>query len=437
MRRSLVPILCLAVLAANGCAKAPKAPPLKSGASGHIVIGPYVQPAEKDGDITKNLRFVWWTDVSGPATIEYRGKNGQHGATLPGDETAMEGLYRHTATLIAADSLVEMEAHATVTVDGKVFTSPIRRITMPGARTDRAFRFAALGDTGAGTDAQKRVVEQVMKRKPELLVITGDVVYDTGEFKEYRSRFFPYYGDLMETVPILPALGNHDVGNPDHLGRPYREVWTPPLNWAPPADSKTVYTILKRRANKGEGPLPRDQWSARNYSVTTRRCYFLCLDSTADHDTMRDLIVPWAQKDLAAAKAAGAVWFIAYWHHPPYTRGGYRDNSLQWGDIRELFVPLVKTAGVQFVLNGHDHNYQHMRKDGVNYIVTGAGGARLYPVVKDYSANDQPPLLGSNDQVRSFTMFEMSADTNTMSVRQIDENGRQLDAFAVQRQQIP
>jgi hypothetical protein len=105
------------------------------------------------------------------------------------------------------------------------------------------------------------------------------------------------------------------------------------------------------------------------------------------------------------------------------------DNSNQFQDIRDLFLPVLKAAGVQLILNGHDHGYQHMKKDGVDYIVTGGGGAKLYKIDPDYVGNDQPPLLGWNDKDHSFTLFEQSPDGKTLSVRQIDEYGKEIDAF--------
>ena len=429
MNRTMLLVLSTAILATGGCAREAQAPPLKPGAVGHIVIGPYVQPA--DGPLDEKLRVVWWTDEPGPAQLQYRAKGAKGFGTSLADDKLLEGLHRHVAAVSDTDNVGSIDVMAEVTVGSERYSSSIIRLNFPGSDEGKAFRFAALGDTGAGTAAEKKIVQQLMGRNPELLVITGDVVYDSGEFTEYKKRFFPYYGDLMETVPILPVMGNHDTGNPAHMGRPFCEVWTPPANMATLAGHNPPYTVLKRRANNGAGPVSDDQQAIRNFSTDARDCHFVGLDSTADHDTIRDFIVPWLKDDLAKAKKNGAKWIIAFWHHPPYTHGGYRDNSLQWGDIRELILPVIRKAGVQLVLNGHDHGYQHMKKDGIDYIVTGGGGARLYPIVKDYTANGQPPLLASEDKLHSFTLFEASADGQKMNVRQIDENGRQLDAFSL------
>jgi tartrate-resistant acid phosphatase type 5 len=39
----------------------------------------------------------------------------------------------------------------------------------------------------------------------------------------------------------------------------------------------------------------------------------------------------------------------------------------------EALLPLFARAGVRVVLNGHEHNFQHSRHDGIDYFVSGAG----------------------------------------------------------------
>jgi len=39
----------------------------------------------------------------------------------------------------------------------------------------------------------------------------------------------------------------------------------------------------------------------------------------------------------------------------------------------ERLIPLFERAGVRVVLNGHEHNFQHSRHNGIDYFITGAG----------------------------------------------------------------
>lgn len=400
------------------------APTLTRGAEGHVVLGPYVQPA--GAEMWSSLNFVWWSDAPGEGLLEWTGAGGKTGGQAPSQQQPYEGWVRHTARIDRPDGVSAVRVLAHVTVDGRRFSAPVREVRFaPGP--GEPLRVAAVGDTGAGTENQRRIVEQITKANPHVLLITGDVAYDRGNWTDYRHRFFPYYGALMATTPFLPALGNHDVGNPAHMGQPFRMVWTPPDNFRPPADAGP-YSLMRARGNRTQGPVPEGQATLRNYSADAGYSHFLCLDATADRDTMEQQIVPWARKDLADAKRRGRKWLIVFWHHPPYTRGAYRDNSLQWKDIRDLYVPMLREAGAHLVLLGHDHNFQRMEKDGITYIVTGAGGARLHPVHPDYDKAGQPPLKAYNNSIHSFTVIEQSADGNSLTVRQVDKNGRELDA---------
>ncbi|HEY2636536.1 MAG TPA: metallophosphoesterase, partial [Solirubrobacteraceae bacterium] len=56
-----------------------------------------------------------------------------------------------------------------------------------------AHRVAIIGDIAAGTSAASKVAWRIGQEKPDLLVITGDIVYSRGRISEYATRFFPVY----------------------------------------------------------------------------------------------------------------------------------------------------------------------------------------------------------------------------------------------------
>ena len=68
----------------------------------------------------------------------------------------------------------------------------------------------------------------------------------------------------------------------------------------------------------------------------------------------------WLEADLMATDAD---WVIAYWHHPPYTKGSHdSDNPFDSGgrmkQMRENFLPLLELHGVDLQLTGHSHSYE-------------------------------------------------------------------------------
>jgi hypothetical protein len=64
----------------------------------------------------------------------------------------------------------------------------------------------------------------------------------------------------------------------------------------------------------------------------------------------------WLRKDLAANRRD---WTIAFWHHPPYSKG-FHDSDLEDAmiEMRQVFVPILEEGGADLVLCGHSHAYE-------------------------------------------------------------------------------
>jgi len=87
----------------------------------------------------------------------------------------------------------------------------------------------------------------------------------------------------------------------------------------------------------------------------------------------------WMEADLRDAQSADFRFVFA--HHPPETAVKRRQGeNKQMTALEPIFEKYNVSAG----FFGHDHNYQHYVKNGVNYFTTGGGGAPLYDV-------DTPP----------------------------------------------
>src|SRR6185369_15144595 len=53
----------------------------------------------------------------------------------------------------------------------------------------------------------------------------------------------------------------------------------------------------------------------------------------------------------------------AYWHHPPYSKGGHdsdddKDGESRSREMRENILPVLENGGVDLVLCGHSHTYE-------------------------------------------------------------------------------
>ncbi|RDC61838.1 hypothetical protein AHMF7616_00427 [Adhaeribacter pallidiroseus] len=102
------------------------------------------------------------------------------------------------------------------------------------------------------------------------------------------------------------------------------------------------------------------------YSFDLGNVHFISLDSYGkDEKGMRlyeqqSAQVAWLKKDLEANK--NKEWVVAYWHHPPYTKGSHdSDTEDLLVNIREQFNQVIEDYGVDLVLCGHSHVYERSR----------------------------------------------------------------------------
>lgn len=228
---------------------------------------------------------------------------------------------------------------------GNPLTDWIRFKTFPEGGNAQ-FSFAVLGDSGTASVYQKQVAEQMAKHHPDFVLHTGDVIYHAKSDTDFDLKFFSIYRLLAEHVPFFPTLGNHDTAF--HGGQPYLENFYLPQN------------------SPGQG---------RYYSFTCAQAHFDALDSNEPIGPGSPQYA-WFKQDLKNSKEPVK---IVYFHHPPYS-SGFHGSTLK---IRKALAPLFKQFHVVLVFNGHDHDYERtIPMDGTTYIVTGGGGARLYPALE-------------------------------------------------------
>jgi 3',5'-cyclic AMP phosphodiesterase CpdA len=84
----------------------------------------------------------------------------------------------------------------------------------------------------------------------------------------------------------------------------------------------------------------------------------------------------WLDADLGAARQRGARVLLAMTHDGPFSRGLHGGNAVAQRD----YLPVLVRHRVTLLLSGHDHLYQRGQALGLDYVVTGGGGADLYPI---------------------------------------------------------
>jgi hypothetical protein len=190
-----------------------------------------------------------------------------------------------------------------------------------------------------------RVVAEIAAARPDLLVITGDCVFDGGSDAQWAA-----FDEL--TVPLraagiatVGAFGNHEYWRGRASGEEHLFPRFPldgGRHWFTVALGPLRVVVL----DSNEGALGPATWSAE---------------------------VRWYEDALARFDEDPEVrGVLVTFHHPPFT------NSTVTGDEahvqRSLFPAFARAHKTLAMLNGHVHSYERFVRGGKTYVVSGGGG---------------------------------------------------------------
>lgn len=245
----------------------------------------------------------------------------------------------------------------------------------------------AFGDAGT-CDAVQRGVANQMKtwsssHRVDALVEAGDDVYPDGDPSLFPCALDTPYASLRTTRPLWVALGNHDVQNgngPNQL----RYLGLPDLPYAK---------------------------SLKNVQI-------LFLD--ANHPDAAQAL--WLEDQLSAP---GPKLRIVVFHQPAYGCSEHGNTP----EVDQYWVPILERHKVALVINGHEHMYERfLSASGVTYLVTGGGGAQIYP--RYFPCSGVPPSQ-KWAVVNHFVGIEITG--NTLKLTSVSINGSVIDRGTITR----
>jgi hypothetical protein len=224
---------------------------------------------------------------------------------------------------------------------------------------DHALHVVAFGDFGTGDEHQKAVAAAIARRNAtdhyDMGITMGDNFYLCGIRSVRDSKWKHRWEDLYTPLgfPFYAALGNHDYGNPP--------IICPAQRGSP--DSEVAYT-----AHSTSWRMP-----ARYYSYKAGPVQFIAIDTEGWSDAQLE----WIKKTLADSAADPDVkWRVVYGHHPIFTSGVHL-NERRIGELRLKLLPVLRAAHVDLYICGHDHDMEHLRSQGMEFLICGGGGAKL------------------------------------------------------------
>jgi acid phosphatase type 7 len=227
-------------------------------------------------------------------------------------------------------------------------------------------------------EATAAIVDSVLKadsvaKVDDAVFTAGDHAYPNGSDRDFAECFTSSWGNPSRRIMkrIRPAAGNHEMNS--ELGAPY-------------------FRYFKDRAGKaGQGYYSYDlgEWHvvALNSEIVTNPRF------PGDERTAQET---WLRKDLQDHKK---LCTVAYFHRPLFSSGGHT------GDIRvQILWNILYEAGVDLVLNGHEHHYERFLPQtpagvldtlkGITQIIVGTGGADLTGIRTPVARNSVQRIQG-------------------------------------------
>ncbi|MBY0503203.1 MAG: metallophosphoesterase [Bryobacteraceae bacterium] len=407
-----------------------------------VTRDPYLQVSTPSTMVVR-----WRTDIPTDGRVRYGAAPGvfsfsaDHTSLTTEHEIKLTGLLPETRYYYSIGTIASPLAGGDTTY---FFT------TSPSTGAIRPYRVWVLGDPGTGSSQAKAVRDAYLNfsgpSRTDLWILLGDNAYWAGLDSEYQSGIFDVYGALLRNSVAWPAVGNHDTDdNPNPpLTIPYFNLFSFPTN----GEAGGVASGTKRY-----------------YSFDFGNIHFVVLDSMTSRRDAAGPMAAWLRNDLAATRQ---TWIVAYWHHPPSTKGTFdSDWATESVEMRQNIVPILEAANVDLVFTGHSHNYERsylidghygtaatftaaMKKDGGNGRLDGTGAYRkaglgghegtVY-VVAGSGSQISPQIYGVHPT--TFTMFNqlgsvvLDVNGNTLDVKFLRETGAVADYFSMQKGSVP
>jgi predicted phosphodiesterase len=219
------------------------------------------------------------------------------------------------------------------------FENQISKLGKGPTKSDGSFRYVVMGDNRSQPKLWSSIVKHIdrLVPKPAFVIHVGDIV-EKGYAQQYRDYYIPAV--LATDIPFFVAIGNHDDST-DSKAREYRYLF-------------------------GE--------KALNYYFDYGKARFIFTDNVTNVQKYKDTL-KWLDKTLIGTPDGYRKYVAA--HKPPKNIKKWSYHALGTQESKD-FTDLMGKHNVSEVYIGHIHAYSTARYNGINYTVSGGGGATLH-----------------------------------------------------------
>lgn len=290
-----------------------------------VVRGPYLQSGTPSSIVVR-----WRTDVASDSRVRYGTAPDQLNSTAQSllrtteHEVRITGLAPNTRYYYSIGT-------ALTTLAGGDDTHYF--YTSPTTGSEQPVRIWAFGDAQQGTLPNRLAARDAYYKfsagtRTDLMLLLGDNGGLLSSDADYTSVLFGVYSEALKNTHLWSTFGNHEGFSSVSLAQvgPYYDAFTFPT-----------------AGEAGGAPSGTEAY----YSFDYANIHFICLNS---HDIPRQefgAMMTWLKADLAQNKQK---WTIAYWHHPPYSRGSHNsdgtgdtpESATSIREMREIVVPILE-----------------------------------------------------------------------------------------------
>ncbi|HUC23919.1 MAG TPA: metallophosphoesterase family protein [Streptosporangiaceae bacterium] len=254
------------------------------------------------------------------------------------------------------------------------------------------FRFTSVGDIACGDTAFSKAslnavatAAAVEQFDPVVHLVNGDLSYANSNQLSQPQVWAEYFDNTQLSAanrPWMPTLGNHE-NEPGNGPQGYLSY-------------QTRFTLPKNHSSDFEGNWYKFQIGSVLFVMLDNNdvCYQVDTGtylSTGDNQILTGYSggaqEQWLERTLREASTDTSVdWIVVVMHQPAMSTSDAEGSDL---GIRQNWMPLFYQYGVDFVLAGHDHDYER------SYVVKGTDpGTILRPHVVSTELNTVNSDLG-------------------------------------------
>ena len=346
-------------------------------ARAQVTRGPYLQSGT-----SSSITFRWRTASASNSRVRYGTTLGV--ATSFVDNPTITTEHEVVVSGLAANQTYYYSVGSTTAVQAGGDSGHFV-VTAPAPGTAKPTRVWVLGDPGTGSSAQYAVRDAYYgfagTRHTDLWLMLGDNAYSTGTDSEFQSKLFNVYATMLRKSVLFSTRGNHES--------------------ATSGGNLVYYNVFTLPRNGEAGGVA--SGTEAYYSFDYGNIHFICLDSFGTSRSANGAMASWLRNDLANNTQ---TWTIAFWHHPPYSKGSHNsDTESQLIEMRTNINPILEDAGVDLILSGHSHAYERSRFIDSHYGTSGS-----------FSSSTHVVQVGSGQGANAYTKESLTPDPHSGAV---------------------